>query len=484
MNGIFSGLLLSAVPYVVVMVVGVRSVAACDKHDAKAGASIVLCSSDGTDGEPVVVHSEDGGDVHVVRVTATVDEDGRSEGTPQLVRILRKVDAGAEDQGWLGVMIKSVGSEGTATVTLTNIVTGSPADEAGLLAGDVLVSVDGEALSGDLASAINMIKAHKAGDEVTIVVLRDGQEETVTATLGSRAESQAATIEMKFDTTVDGEVEDRIVTRGRMLTRDDDGAWVMTELGDLSKLNNLPTHIQMFVPQAGTRVMSFGGDDASRTVHIEIKGDDTLSINQEDGGDITVTRVDTDGNETVNVYADEDEMKADDEAAYEIFNRSGTHNLHHLQFFGDGADFDMEDFDFDFGGNEFVFSFDGKDFDASAFEWNEHLEEGLAEATASAEEALVRARVLIERIEDVDGMPAIEKLHQLRPLFEGGHGAHAFRFDRGKPRQSFEVRPDGTIEVKIRKGDTEVVQLFTNEADLADRKPDLFEKYRNVMDAE
>ena len=53
-----------------------------------------------------------------------------------------------------------------------------------------------------------------------------------------------------------------------------------------------------------------------------------------------------------------------------------------------------------------------------------------------------------------------------------------------KPRQSFEVRSDGTIEVHLRKGDSELVQLYDDEDDLEDRNPKMFRKYQDLMSAD
>ena len=52
----------------------------------------------------------------------------------------------------------------------------------------------------------------------------------------------------------------------------------------------------------------------------------------------------------------------------------------------------------------------------------------------------------------------------------------------GKARQTFEVRPDGTIEVSTRRGGNEVVRLFEDEDDLAERSPKLYEKYAELME--
>ena len=57
-------------------------------------------------------------------------------------------------------------------------------------------------------------------------------------------------------------------------------------------------------------------------------------------------------------------------------------------------------------------------------------------------------------------------------------------FMGGKPKHQFEVQADGTIQVKIRRGDSELVQIFADEDDLADRSPNLYEKFADLMDLE
>ena len=86
------------------------------------------------------------------------------------------------------------------------VVTNSPADDAGLKAsakpfeangeqimigGDVITAVDGKAVETmqDLSAAV---KAQKPGDEVELTVLRDGKEIAVVVTLGERKVAQAA----------------------------------------------------------------------------------------------------------------------------------------------------------------------------------------------------------------------------------------------------------------------------------------------------
>ena len=70
-------------------------------------------------------------------------------------------------------------------VKLTGVREGSPAEKAGIRAGDIIVRM-GEMDVHDLQGLTNALRAHKPGDTVPIVVLRDGQRVTVTATLATR----------------------------------------------------------------------------------------------------------------------------------------------------------------------------------------------------------------------------------------------------------------------------------------------------------
>jgi putative serine protease PepD len=62
---------------------------------------------------------------------------------------------------------------------------GSAADEAGLKAGDVVTAVADRSVR-DLDGLLAAIRDHQPGDAVTLTILRNGDEQTVTLTLGSR----------------------------------------------------------------------------------------------------------------------------------------------------------------------------------------------------------------------------------------------------------------------------------------------------------
>ena len=70
-------------------------------------------------------------------------------------------------------------------VTLSNVIAGSPAAQAGLKVGDTITSIDGKPIaSGD--ELVNDISNRKPGSKAEIGYLRNGQKEKTTITIGSR----------------------------------------------------------------------------------------------------------------------------------------------------------------------------------------------------------------------------------------------------------------------------------------------------------
>jgi len=74
---------------------------------------------------------------------------------------------------------------GADGVKLAGVREGSAADDAGLEAGDVMVSFDGRTVK-DLGDLSYLLKEKKPGDAVVIVVIRDGEEVTAQAVLRAR----------------------------------------------------------------------------------------------------------------------------------------------------------------------------------------------------------------------------------------------------------------------------------------------------------
>jgi serine protease Do len=77
------------------------------------------------------------------------------------------------------------GGQGQATQPQPAVVSGSPAEAAGLKEGDIITAVDGTTL--DASHPLDMVMSQLSpGQNVTLQILRDGQSTTVSLTLGTR----------------------------------------------------------------------------------------------------------------------------------------------------------------------------------------------------------------------------------------------------------------------------------------------------------
>ena len=85
---------------------------------------------------------------------------------------------------YLGTIPDMTGSPGG--VRISGVRAGSPAEQAGLKAGDVITAI-GTKTVANLYDMTDALRSHQAGDTVIIVVKRAGAEQRVTAVLGKRA---------------------------------------------------------------------------------------------------------------------------------------------------------------------------------------------------------------------------------------------------------------------------------------------------------
>ena len=81
--------------------------------------------------------------------------------------------------------VPDMAAGGTPGLRLTGVRPGSPADSAGLKAGDVVVELGGRAVT-DLQTYSDALYARQPGDVISIVVVRDGQRITLRVKLGRR----------------------------------------------------------------------------------------------------------------------------------------------------------------------------------------------------------------------------------------------------------------------------------------------------------
>ena len=104
------------------------------------------------------------------------------------------VDQGFVRRGYMGVLYDTLNSilalrlgldADAKGVLLRRVVPNTPAADAGLQPGDVIIRMGGQTLE-NTADLSKFLMSHQSGDTLDIVAIRNGQEVTVTITLGER----------------------------------------------------------------------------------------------------------------------------------------------------------------------------------------------------------------------------------------------------------------------------------------------------------
>ena len=105
------------------------------------------------------------------------------------------IETGTADHAFLGVTL----SDETATVdgttrlgaAIQSVTAGTPAAEAGLQAGDIVVAIGDDPVNG-AESLTAFVREHAAGTNDTLTIVRDGTARTVDVTFAALSEAQAA----------------------------------------------------------------------------------------------------------------------------------------------------------------------------------------------------------------------------------------------------------------------------------------------------
>jgi len=92
-----------------------------------------------------------------------------------------------EGPGWLGVELKTRDPK-QAGVVIEAILPTSPAYAAGLAVGDVILSVDGEAVSRP-PDVVRIVTSHRPGERVALVIDRQGQSRILAVGLAARPDT-------------------------------------------------------------------------------------------------------------------------------------------------------------------------------------------------------------------------------------------------------------------------------------------------------
>lgn len=110
--------------------------------------------------------------------------------------MLDLINEGYVVRGWMGVEVQeitpalaqSLQLDTTQGILIAGLLRNGPADKAGLRPGDVITQIDRHKLAGARAT-INYIASLKPNTQVEFMIIRDGKNKAVTATIGQRPAS-------------------------------------------------------------------------------------------------------------------------------------------------------------------------------------------------------------------------------------------------------------------------------------------------------
>jgi S1-C subfamily serine protease len=142
-------------------------------------------------------------DVHgdVVGVNTAIDTSGQGIGFAVSADTVAVVvdelrEHGAVARGFIGITFQDLtpaqaqemGLDSDNGVVIEEVSPGTPAEDAGLQSGDVIVAVDGTEIVNGSDLPLALI-GHPAGDTITLTVIRDGDELDIDVVLGERPET-------------------------------------------------------------------------------------------------------------------------------------------------------------------------------------------------------------------------------------------------------------------------------------------------------
>ena len=146
------------------------------------------------------------------------------------------IEFGAVSRGFLGVAVRdaepqildAVGLEGRTGALIANVNPGSPAEKAGLKAGDIVIELEGQEITSS-TDLTRKVGSFPPGEKVRVKAFRDGRERTFTVTLDRREPQVLAAADGTIPEPDDSEVTERLGVSFRAL---DDASRKRLGIGD------------------------------------------------------------------------------------------------------------------------------------------------------------------------------------------------------------------------------------------------------------
>jgi putative serine protease PepD len=110
-----------------------------------------------------------------------------AEAIPVVEALRRQADGVQREEGYLGVALDDRRDGGQGAV-IGAVEPGTPAETGGMLAGDIVVEIEGKTIDG-ASGLVAAIRDREPGDELEIIVFRGGDQLTLTVVLTNRPET-------------------------------------------------------------------------------------------------------------------------------------------------------------------------------------------------------------------------------------------------------------------------------------------------------
>lgn len=403
------------------------------------------------------------------RATAAPDEaDAATNGA---------AEAEASKQPWIGLRITPVpdalaahlelgeGRGGRLGLMVRNVVTGGPADRAGLKRFDVIVGLGEAEVTSAMGRFVRQISRLEPGQAVAISIIRAGKPTQLKLTVGDSAPDAGADYRYKYPQAPSGVMQEQRRFEGAVITRGPDGwQWEDFKQANAAALGELPPEMVERLREFAALTTRTGPSERTVIQH----GDRTVEILRGEGGRITVRthRHDDAQNSDalVQTYASAAAFRDADPRAFELQARLANEPLLPPDA-GDGA------------GEAAAGATDPAGEGAAAADGGEV---DTYEAQRRQYEAFLEGYLeyLRERMNDPEAEGQGPPPMMWRELLEQTP-------DRANlPEREFTRHASGRIDVRIRKPSGDLVLSFRNAQAMKEEDADLYQHYRALVDDE
>jgi len=147
------------------------------------------------------------------------------------------VETGKVTRGYLGIYMEPMktelaeyfGLKQNQGVSVIQVVDGSPADEAGIKAGDIILEMDGKKLKGPQQFK-NTIAMVEPGTKVSLLIYRDGKKLTKKIEIGSLSDSAFASDVSEISRQLGLQVQELTAELARQFGYEPDGGVIVSEV--------------------------------------------------------------------------------------------------------------------------------------------------------------------------------------------------------------------------------------------------------------